>query len=61
MTNIEFIRAGKKITGFTEQRGYQPVFAKSLGVRLDTVKSYASGRRNVPTCIELLIKELLKK
>jgi DNA-binding transcriptional regulator YiaG len=61
MTNIEFTQAAKKITGFTEKVGYQPVFAFILGVSLDAVKSWASGRRKVPLYIEKLINELQKK
>ena len=60
MTNIEFIQAGKKITGFTQKRGYQPVFAFVLGVSLSNVKRWASGKRTTPPYIENLINELLK-
>ena len=60
MTNIEFIQAGKKITGFTQRRGYQPVFAFILGESLQVVKNYASGRTPVHPTTEKLIQELLK-
>ena len=60
MTNIEFIQAGKKITGFTQKRGYQPAFAFILGISLSSVKRYATGRRKVPLSIQKLIEELLK-
>lgn len=58
MTNIEFIQAGKKITGFNY--GYQKVFAFILGKSLRSVKGYASGARKIPAVVVKLIEELQK-
>lgn len=58
MNNIEFINAGKKLTGF--DYGYQQDFADILCVSLPSIKKWASGKRKIPTYIEKLIKELLK-
>ena len=58
MTNIEFIQAGKKITGF--EYGYQKPFAFILGVSLRSVERYAAGDSTPPLPVQKLIDELLK-
>jgi len=58
MTNVEFIKAGQKITGFGY--GYQKVFAFILGISLVSVKRYATGKRKIPAVVVKLIEELQK-
>jgi len=59
MNQIEFIQAGKKITGF--DYGYQKPFAFILGVSLRSIERYASGDLSPPLPVQKLIEELLKK
>jgi len=59
MNNIDFIQAGKKITGF--EYGYQKPFAFILGVSLRSVERYATGELSPPLPVQKLIEELLKK
>jgi DNA-binding transcriptional regulator YiaG len=58
MNNIEFIQAGKKLTGL--DYGYQKPFAFILGVSLRSVERYASGELSPSPPVQKLIEELLK-
>jgi len=58
MLSYEFIMLGQRIVGI--MHGYQKPLALRLGISVMTVKRYASGECNVPKCIELFMRELVK-
>ena len=60
MTNIEFIQAGKKLTGFTKKRGYQNQFAELLGISKSHCKKLTSGHAKIIPRLEQRINELIE-